>query len=632
VTVSGVQRTGGRQVVPYGTWPSPISAEMLTDGVVALVDVWVDGDTTAWLEARPSEEGRLQVVALTPDGERRDVLPTGYSARSGVHEYGGGAAWVERGTVWFVNWSDQRLYRLPLTGGAPVALTPEPTTPRALRYADMRVSPDGRWLVCVRERHPADDAHDDPQLVVNEVVVLDADRPSTPRVVHASSDFVMAPRFVDAGTIRFVAWDHPNMPWNDTALLECSFDPATGGTGEATPLARGASYMQPVADVVISDRSGWWNLWRVGSGGEHPITELAAEVGGPAWVFGDRDHARLGDGRLVWTVGGTVYVDGVATATGAAAIQQLAVDGTSVTAIARSDRRHAEIVRFDAEDPAALETLVVSNELPIDPGHVSVPREIEFPTAGGATAHGWFYPPHHADVVGPDDEAPPLIVRIHGGPTSEAVPWFALDRQFWTTRGFAIVDVNYRGSTGFGTEYRNLLDARWGVVDVEDCLAAAGWLAAEGMVDPARLVIRGGSAGGFTVLAALTSGDTFAAGASLYGVADLTALATDTHKFESRYLDRLIGPWPAARAVYEERSPINHLDRFERPLIVFQGLDDRVVPPDQSEMIVAALQAKGVECEYHAYEGEGHGFRRASTIVHQLTHELAFYRRVLGLG
>jgi dipeptidyl aminopeptidase/acylaminoacyl peptidase len=616
--------------LPYGTWPSPITPEMLTDGVVGLVDVWVDGDTTVWLESRPSEAGRLQLVALDAGGVRRDVLPDGYSARTAVHEYGGGAAWVERGTVWFVDWSDQRIHRHRLAGGDPVALTPEPDEPRSLRYADLRLSPDGRRLVCVRERHTG------PHDVVNEVVLLDAHEPSEPVVVLDGSDFVMSPRFVADDLLRFVAWDHPNMPWNDTRVVACSFDPATAAPGPVRTLAAGASFMQPLDDLVISDRSGWWNLWRVtetdDGAAEAPVTELAAEIGGPAWVFGDRAYCRLDDGRLVWSIGGTLFVDGAAHPTDAAAIDQFVARGTRVTAIARYDHRHAEIVGFEADDPSAMVTIVVSNELPVDPAHVSIPREIEFPTPGGVTAYGWFYAPHHADVVGPPDEAPPLIVRIHGGPTSNAVPWFSLDRQFWTTRGFAIVDVNYRGSTGFGTEFRDLLDGNWGVTDVEDCIAAATWLADQGLVDRSRMVIRGGSAGGFTVLGALTAGDTFAAGASLYGVADLTALATDTHKFESRYLYRMVGPWPEARAVYEERSPIHHLDRFERPLIVFQGSDDRVVPPNQSEAIVAALRAKGVECEYHAYDGEGHGFRRADTIVHQLRHELAFYQRVLGLG
>lgn len=621
-----------KRVMGFGTWPSPVTPAMLTSGVVGLVDVWVDGGTTVWLEARPSEGGRQALVAVGPDGARRDVLPATVNVRSGVHEYGGGAAWVEAGTVWYVDWSDQRLYRAPLDGSAdPVALTPEPPAPRSWRYADMRRSPDGRWVACVRERHSPDDPHD----VVNEIVVLDAEEPSKPRVVHGTSDFVMSPRFVDGGRLRFVAWNHPNMPWNDTTLMESAFDPSTGSAGEAVPLARDASFMQPDGDLVISDRSGWWNLWRVAAaadgGGERPVTELDAEIGGPAWVFGDRAYCRLDDGRLVWAVGGTLYVDGVAHATPAAGIEQFAPSGATVTAIARHAERYAEVVRFDAGAPAGLTVVAASNPMPIGPDGVSVPTEIHYPTAGGATAHAWFYPPANGEFEGPSDATPPVIAMVHGGPTSDAIPFFSLSRQFWTSRGFALVDVNYRGSTGFGTEYRNLLDGQWGVVDVEDTIAAVRWLGEQGLVDPARAAITGGSAGGFTVLLCLARGDVFAVGASSYGVADLGALASDTHKFESRYLDRLIGPWPEARAVYDERSPINHLDALDTPLIVFQGSEDAVVPPNQSEMVVEALRTKGVECEYHLYEGEGHGFRRADTIEHQLTHQLAFFQRILGL-
>ncbi len=348
-------------------------------------------------------------------------------------------------------------------------------------------------------------------------------------------------------------------------------------------------------------------------------------------MFGLRDHCRLPDGRHVWATGGVLHVGESATDTGAAVIEQLTPGDGTVTAIVRGADRPAAIVRFDADDPGRHQVIVDAPPTPLDRSGVSRPERIEYPTAGGATAYGWYYPPANASVRAPEGTAPPLVVMIHGGPTSAARPWFSLAYQFWTSRGFAIVDVDHRGSTGYGTEFRNLLDGNWGVVDVEDCIAAAEHLAATGRADPDRMVIRGGSAGGFTVLGALTRADTFAAGACSYGIADLSVLAADTHKFEARYCDRLIGPWPAARAVYEERSPIHHLDRFDTPLIVFQGLDDKVVPPNQSEMIVAALRERGVECEYHAYEGEGHGFRQADTIVHQMNAELAFYRRVLGL-
>lgn len=618
-------------VAPYGTWPSAITPAMLTSGTVKLLDVWDDGAMVCWHEARPAEAGRHVLVTRGPDGARRDVIAAPFNARSAVHEYGGGAAWVEGGVAWFVNWDDQRIWRAPLDGTSePLALTPEPAVPRSIRYADLRRSPDGEWLVAVREQHrPSSDGS--PDAVTNDIVVIRADEPSEPRPVFAGTDFVMSPRFVDGREIRIITWNHPEMPWTDTALVRCSFDPTTGAVGPPEVLASGASLMQPVGDTVLSDRSGWWNPWRVDADGETPIWSADQEVGGPAWIFGLRDHAITDDGRHVWSSSGRLVIDGDVHDVGAASVEQLSVTRTTLTAIVRSTTHGARVVRFDLDDPSVSEIVVDHAPLPVGPDGTSVPERIEYPTAEGATAFGWFYAPRNATYVGPTDTRPPLVTMIHGGPTAAARPWFALETQFWTSRGFAVVDVDHRGSTGYGTEYRNLLDGNWGVVDVEDCIAAARWLADEGLVHRERLVIRGGSAGGFTVLACLSSSDVFAAGACSYGIADLSVLAADTHKFESQYTDRLIGPWPAARAVYEARSPIHHLDRFDRPLIVFHGLDDRVVPPNQSEMIVAALRERGVECEYHAYEGEGHGFRRAETIEHQLTSELAFYRRVLDL-
>jgi dipeptidyl aminopeptidase/acylaminoacyl peptidase len=611
--------------LPYGTWPSPVTAEMLTTGAVGLIDVWVDGDRTVWLESRPAEGGRVQVVVL--DGTTpRALLPEGCSARSAVHEYGGGAAWVERQTVWFVNWSDQRIYRMPLDGSAPPrALTPEPEVARSVRYADLRLSPDGNRLVCVRERHLLDAVH-------NEVVLVDAHRPGPPTPVYGASDFSMSPRFAAPDRLRFVAWNHPHMPWNSTSLFEAMYD-SSGTTGEPHPIATGASFMQPDGDIVISDRSGWWNLWAIASNGaESPIHPIDAEIGGPAWVFGDRDYTVLDDGRIVYSIGPDLYVDGRRhhTSPGTAGFSQFAAAGSTVTAIARYVDRHPSIVRFDAGDPTSIEVVATPAATELDRDDISIAREIDFATTSGR-AYAWFYPPTSSRYAGPEGDKPPLVTMIHGGPTSRAEPVFSIARQFWTSRGFAVVDVNHRGSTGYGTEFRNLLDRSWGVVDVEDCFAAAEWLAEQGLVDRSKMVIRGGSAGGFTVLSCLAFGDVFAAGASLYGVADLTLLASDTHKFEARYLDRLVGPWPRARELYEQRSPIHHLDAFTTPLIVFQGLDDMVVPPGQSGAIVEALAARGVEHEYHSYAGEGHGFRKADTIVDQLTKELAFYRRVLRL-
>ncbi|TPW14192.1 MAG: peptidase S9 prolyl oligopeptidase active site domain-containing protein [Acidimicrobiaceae bacterium] len=530
--------------MPYGRWPSPVTPELLTEGAVGLVDVWVgewEGvSTTVWLESRPREAGRLQLVVLGGDGGHHDLLPEGFSARSGVHEYGGGAAWVEGDVAWFVNWADQRLYRLT-AGEAPVPLTPEPSERRALRYADMRLSPDRRWIVCVRESHAGD--------VTNEIVALRSDEPSEPVVLFAGTDFVAQPRFVGDGRLRWISWNHPNMPWNDTSLHEGRFDGETGVVDATVRLASGQSFMQPVGDMVISDRSNWWNLWRFSGDDRQPAFPQDAEMSGPAWAFGERDYVLAADGRMAWAVGGTVMVDGVGIPTAAAGFDHWTIVGSTVTAIARFSDRDASIVRFDLDDPSELRTVVPGRVLPLSDADISKAEPISFPTVTGTPAHAWYYPPANAAVHGPAQQRPPLVVMIHGGPTAHAVPFFSLAKQFWTSRGFAVVDVNHRGSTGFGREFRNLLDGQWGIVDVEDCCAAARWLAESGRVDPDRMVIRGGSAGGFTVLASLAAADVFAAGASSYGIADLAALTGDTHKFEAHYCDRLIGPWPEAHRV-----------------------------------------------------------------------------------
>ncbi len=601
---------------------------MLTEGLTRLGDVWVDGDRTYWSEGRPAEGGRTQIVRLGPDGSRTDMLPDGFNARSGVHEYGGGAALVRDGTVWFVNFADQRLYVIR-DGAPPVALTAAPDPARSVRFADLRRSPDGRWIVCVMETHGSAAATD----VRNELVCLRALEPSTPTVLFSGADFVMSPQFVDESRLRWIAWDHPNMPWNETSLWEAGFD--DGGLAHPRVVASGGSWMQPVGEHVVSDRTGWWNVWHVAADGSTTATApVDAEVADPAWVFGSRHYVVTRDRVPAFSIGGDIHVGGAVTATDVASLGQwtLHADDRTVTALARYADRHPAIVRFTLDDPAAMTVLVPGAPVALDPADISIGRTIEYPSTGGRTAHGVYYSPTNHLVAAPAGSSPPLIVMIHGGPTSQAGSSFDLDVQFWTTRGFAVVDVNYGGSSGFGREVRGELDGQWGVVDVDDCCAAAEWLAHQGLADADRLAIRGGSAGGFTVLAALAFRDVFAVGASLYGIADLSALAEETHKFESRYTDRLIGPWPEARSVYEERSPIHHVDGFDRPLIVFQGLDDMVVPPNQAEMIVAALRDKGVECEYHPYEGEGHGFRKAETIQHALEHELAFYQRVLGLG
>ena len=629
---------------PYGSWRSPITASSLVDQAVKLGQVVAAGDDVFWNEGRPSEGGRQVVVRRRTDGSVGDVGPEGFGARTLVHEYGGLSFAVDADATWLVfsNLTDQRLYRVELDGdpaSPPVAITAEPDQPMAVRYADPSVSPEGEWIVCVRERHLGSSALD----VVNDVVAVPA-AGGDAVVLADGSDFFSAPRLSpDGASLCWLSWDHPNMPWDGTELWVASF--AEGRViGEARRVAGGPSesVSQPrwSPDGVlhfVSDRTGWWNLYR---GEGEPVVVREAELTGPDWVFGQSSYGFLADGRLVF-VWSERNLDRLALVDADGTVQDfdvpftsitsLQVSGDGVVAIAGSPTASGAVVRIGLPS-GEVEVLKTSRESAVDEAFVSVPEAIEFPTEGGRTAHAFFYAPVNPDFAAPEGEKPPLIVMSHGGPTSATSSVLDLACQYWTTRGFAVVDVNYGGSTGYGREYRDRLQGTWGIVDVDDCVHAATWLAEQGRVDGARMVIRGRSAGGYTTLAALAFRDVFAAGASHFGVADAEALANDTHKFESRYLDGLIGPYPDAREVYVERSPIHHTDALDRPLILFQGLEDKVVPPEQAEMMAEALRRKGVPFAYVPFEGEQHGFRQAATIVRVAEAELWFYGRVLGFG
>ncbi len=630
---------------PFGSWPTPITSELVVAAAVRLSELRVDGNDVVWSEGRPGEGGRTQLVRCDPDGTTTDLLPDEMNARTAVHEYGGAAWWIHDGVTWFTNWADQRLYRLA-AGGPPEPLTAEPERPRGDRFADGDVASDGASIVCVREHHGGPAATE----VRNEIVRLDARVPSEPEVLVTGPDFVAAPRLsLDGTTLAWIRWNHPSMPWDSTELVVRDL-----ATGEETVVAGGAgeSVTEPrwQADGslwFVSDRTDWWNLYRWAAGSDiEQIVRMDAEISGPAWTFGAAHYALLEDGRVVFSRR-RAGVDGLAVRAVDATITDLdlpftaiaavrvAPDGT-VLVVAGSPLVEPGVYRVDPAT-GAIAILRAPRELRVDPGYLSVPEHVSFPSVdiGGLprTAHALFYPPANPDRTGPAGEFPPLLVVIHGGPTSAAVPALSLGVQYWTSRGFAVVDVNYGGSTGYGRAYREELVGAWGVVDVADCLAAARWLARTGRVDAARLVIRGGSAGGFTTLSALARDDTpFAAGANHFGVADLEALAADTHKFESRYLDRLVGPYPEARDVYVERSPIQHVDRLTRPLIVLQGSEDPIVPPNQSEKIVDALRERGVPVAYLLFEGEQHGFRRSENIRRALDAELSFYAQVLGFN
>lgn len=704
-----------KQQLPYGSWPSPVSADALVAGASDPTDVWAEGGITLWSQARPDQAGRIQVVRCSPNGSVHDALPEGWNARTRAHEYGGGAWWVHAGTVFATSWVDQRLYRAD-PGRMPVPLTPEPIVPHGFRYADGRLTPDGSTVVCVREDHTPAGSGPDPQPVPpaqvrNEIVALAArpgdEGPAAPTVLVSGHDFVAAPRVSpDGRRLAWLTWEHPNMPWDSTVLWVADLitDGATPRLERARPVAgvpTGSPATDHVARVpaadgstvsgmppqpggrtgaeeslvqpewspsgrlyVLSDRDNWWNLYRVdglNAPGEglpvlvaiHPID---ADVARPAWQFGQSRYVVTAD-EVIWIsyssadgahllrlpgqagVGSTTAAE-VTPSTGTrdvplpfVALDSLRLDGGRLVAVGSQDVAERVVVEFTVADQPALTVLRAPRDpavaFGLAPEAISRPRLISFPSED-RTAYAWLYLPVSTDVEGPAGEPPPLLVTVHGGPTGAANPSFRAATQFWTSRGFAVADVDYGGSTGYGRAYRQLLDGSWGVTDIADVCAAAGWLAAQGLVSADRMAIRGSSAGGYTTLYTLATTDVFAAGASHYGIADLAALARDTHKFESRYLDRLVGPWPQAEAIYTERSPLQHVDGIDRPLIVLQGDEDPIVPPAQAELIVSALDARQVPHAYLVFTGEQHGFRLAENIVTAIHAELSFYGQVFG--
>lgn len=631
------------ETAPFGSWRSPISAADVARGGRRLGAPAIAADGAVWwTEGRPEEGGRTVLVRRPRGGEPATATPEGFNVRSRVHEYGGGA-WrlLEPDLALFSNFADQRLYRQRL-GEEPVPVTAEPAASDACRYADPRPSPDGATVYCVRELHGSGEPE-------NQVVALPLDGAAEPVVIASGRDFYSFPRpSPDGRWLAWTCWDHPNMPWDGTELWLADLE---GPSGPAL-VAGGAaeSVFQPEWDAAgrlhyVSDRDGWWNLYRVPDGGvERAAEQLTAEradLAHPQWLFGGATYALLDDGTIVCvrTERGSERL--YALAPGAweprdlglpftsFGFPALAARGSRVAFAAAGPRTEPAVIVHDAA-AGTTEVLRESAEEPLDPAYVSEPRPIEFASAGGATAHAYYYPPANPGFEGPAGERPPLIVESHGGPTSHATPSLERERAFWTSRGFGVVDVNYRGSSGHGRAYRELLCGTWGVVDREDCEAAAAHLAAAGEVDGKRTAIHGGSAGGYTTLCALVFGDRFATGASYYGVADAEALARETHKFEARYLDGLIGPFPERADLYRERSPIHHVERLRVPVILFQGLEDEVVPPDQAETMVAALRRNGVPHAYLAFAGEQHGFRRAETEIRCLEAELCFYGRILG--
>jgi len=623
--------------LPYGSWPSPITAASVVEGSRGLSSLSFDGDYLYWVESRPEEGGRNTIMRWTTGGQPEEILPAPWYARTRVQEYWGRSVLVADGSIWFTNFQDQRLYRF-VPGKKPKAMTPEAD----LRYAGCILDRTHNRLLCVREDHRL---QGEPR---NTLVALPLDGVSEGEVLFDDGDFVSAPSLSkDGSRVAFTSWRHPNMPWDNTTLWSADFDV----DGRLAGLTRHNNNSQESVInprwgkdnqlYAISDRDNWWKIYQV-EGDQFTAIDSGienAEIGGPDWVIGQNFYHLLDDGKILARVmkGGVEYAVIIDPITSTS--EPLSLASASIIDILPVDDRLLIINAFTNRPSALLETdltgkvqsiIRTSSDSSLGTDWVPEYQLVSFPTGQGATAHGIYLPPTNPGVGAPEGEAPPLIVIIHGGPTTVSTPSFRLSYLYWTSRGFAVLDLNYRGSTGFGRDYRRALYGQWGIVDVEDAVACATWLAQQGLADPDRLIIRGGSAGGYTTLAAHAFHDIFAAGASYYGVSDLEALARDTHKFESRYLDQLIGPYPERKDLYRERSPINHLAGFGAPLLLLQGLDDPVVPPNQSEMIFEALKSRGIPTAYLAFEGESHGFRKAENQVRSLEAELYFYARVLG--
>ncbi len=626
-------------IAPYGSWRSPLTSDRIVSESIKLGQIALDGDQVFWVENRPSEGGRNVVVRMDGDGTCHTLTPDSFDVRTRVHEYGGGAYCVSEGVVYFSHFSDQRLYRQHQGGPPEPMFTGAPTF-----YADGLIDTKRNRLICIREDHTHSD--EEPR---NAIVSLHLDgqsRKISGDVLISGNDFYASPRLSpDGRQLAWLTWNHPNMPWDGTELWTANV--AQDGSLLSPRCVAGGtevSIFQPEWSpdgqlYFVSDQSGWWNLYRLGHERAVPLYPMEAEFGEPQWVFGQRLYGFESARHVIcaYTQRGFWHLGRLDTQQRTlerfdlpyTVFDDIHVRQSNVFCTAGSSSEPTALIQIDV-DSQAVTVLRSSISFSLDADYISTPSAVTYPTEDGNTGHAFYYPPRNAEYQGPPSERPPLLVKSHGGPTGASSPSFNLMIQFWTSRGFAVLDVNYGGSTGYGRAYRERLNGQWGIVDVDDCVSAVRTLVGRDKVDPKRVTITGGSAGGFTTLCALTFRDSFTAGSSYYGVSDLEALVRDTHKFEARYLDRLIGPLPERKDLYDQRSPIHFTDRISCPLILFQGLEDKVVPPNQAENMFNAVKSKGLPVAYIAFEGEQHGFRRAEHVKQVLDHELYFYSKIFG--
>lgn len=623
------------EIAPYGSWVSPITADLIVSRSVVLGQIELDQENIYWIEGRPQEGGRYVLVQYSSQGQMVDLTPPQFNVRTRVHEYGGGAFVVSEGTIFFSNFDDQRLYRQD-PGGEPHPLTPAVD----LRYADAAVDRPRSRLICVREDHTGSGE------AVNTLVSLDMEQGGVGQVIVSGNNFYASPRLNPDGTrLCWLTWNHPNMPWDGCELWVADVN-ADGSLGKSQKVAGGPeeSIFQPEWSpdgtlYFVSDRSGWWNLYRRVDGRDEALAPMEAEFGTPHWNFAMYMYAFASARHLIciYTKDGKPHLARLDTQTlelehlqtGYPDMFRVRADAEKAVFLAADVKTPWSVVRLDL-NTKKIDVLRRAREIDFNPEYFSIPQAIEFPTENGLAAHGFYYPPHNPDFGAGTGELPPLVVKSHGGPTGSTSTAFRIDIAFLTSRGLAVLDVDYGGSSGYGREYRERLKGQWGVVDVDDCANGALYLAQQGLVDRERMAITGGSAGGYTTLCALAFKDIFKAGASHFGIGDLEIFVNDTHKFESRYLDSLIGPHPERLDLYKERSPINYTDQLNCAMILFQGMEDKIVPPNQAETMYAAVKAKGLPVAYLPFEGEQHGFRRAENIKRSLEAELYFYGKVFG--